>query len=269
MNVRVELIKHFKLYLLFLKFNLLNLMEYRANFVVGFIVENLFLLSKILYLKVVYETGLTIDGFSPDYITLYVGTFTIITAIYNGFIVENFYGIPRHIKSGTLDTLITKPVSLQFILTLKQMNFSMMFSNFIGGIIMVFIACNRLDVSFSLFNIIIYILLIISGVFIAYFIFLLPMLLSFWIVEVRALISIADRGWDFNTMPMYIFNRFIRGLCMFVIPILAISNFPSLFLIQKLELIYALWAVIAPLILLVITRLVWNLAVRSYTSANG
>ncbi len=49
MNVRVELIKHFKLYFLFLKFNLLNLMEYRANFVVGFIVENLFLLSKILY----------------------------------------------------------------------------------------------------------------------------------------------------------------------------------------------------------------------------
>ncbi|MGB7606346.1 MAG: ABC-2 family transporter protein [Lutisporaceae bacterium] len=263
-----EIKKHIKLYFLFIKLSLMSVMEYRSNFIIGILVEICFLFTKILYLVVVYNAGVTINGFSPDYMTLYVGTFSIISAIYNGFIMENFYNIPRHVKTGSLDMLITKPISLQFILTLRQANFSMIFANLIGGITMVSIAWDRLDIQLSLINIIGYIVFIISGIIMAYAVFLFPMLISFWIVETSALIEIADRGWEFNSMPMAIYTRTIQRVGMFIIPVFAITNFPSLFLVNKLELTYIVWAVVAPIIFLILIRLFWNYAIRNYTSAN-
>ncbi len=261
--------KYFLLYIRFLKFNLLSQMEYRANFIIGFIVESGFLFTKIMYLVVVYNINITINGYSPDDMMLYVGTFSIITAFYTGFIMVNFYDIPSHIKSGTLDMLITKPISLQFMLTLRKANFAMTFSNMIGGIVMVVIAWQKIGIPVTIFNILCYTCFIISGIIIAYAVFLFPQLLSFWIIETKAITEIADRGWDFNTMPMVIYTKWIQRIGIFVVPIFAISNFPSMFLVGKIDAIYVLWSVVAPIVFIFLIRLFWNYAVKNYSSASS
>lgn len=71
------------------------------EFFIGFIVESGFIFTKIMYLIVIYNLDITINGYSPDEILLYVGTFSIITAFYTGFIMINFYEIPNNIKRVT------------------------------------------------------------------------------------------------------------------------------------------------------------------------
>ncbi|MFD5708732.1 ABC-2 family transporter protein, partial [Bacillus subtilis] len=145
--------KHLIVYIQFLKLSLITQMEYRWNFFIGFIVESGFIFTKIMYLIVIYNLDITINGYSPDEILLYVGTFSIITAFYTGFIMINFYEIPNNIKKGDLDLLIIKPVSLQFMLTLRKIDFSMILSNFLGGTAMVIMAILKLniDLTFSYF----------------------------------------------------------------------------------------------------------------------
>src|SRR5699024_2711969 len=147
-----------------------------------------------------------------------------------------FYEIPKHVKEGSLDMLITKPVSLQFLLTLRRIDFSMILSNFLGGLIMVIIAWERIGIKLSIANLMSYILLIISGVIIAYSLFLLPQLLSFWIIETKSILMISHRAWEFNTMPMVIYSKIIQRVGIFFIPIIAISNFHSLFLVDIITL---------------------------------
>lgn len=261
--------KHLIVYIQFLKLSLITQMEYRWNFFIGFIVESGFIFTKIMYLIVIYNLDITINGYSPDEILLYVGTFSIITAFYTGFIMINFYEIPNNIKKGDLDLLIIKPVSLQFMLTLRKIDFSMILSNFLGGTAMVIMAILKLNIDLTFSYFLGYILLIFLGVIVAYTLFLIPQLLSFWIIETKAIFNISDKAWDFNTMPMVIYTKIIQRIGIFLIPIFTISNFPSMFLVGKISNTLLIWAYIVPIILFVLVRIFWNYAIKNYSSASS
>ena len=55
----------------------------------------------------------------------------------------------EYVKDGTLDILITKPISLQFIVTLRYINFGWACLNLIAGIEMIIIAFIRLNITIS------------------------------------------------------------------------------------------------------------------------
>ncbi|MGR0287282.1 ABC-2 family transporter protein [Bacillus subtilis subsp. subtilis] len=131
-----------------------------------------------------------------------------------------------------------KPVSLQFMLTLRKIDFSMILSNFLGGTAMVIMAILKLNIDLTFSYFLGYILLIFLGVIVAYTLFLIPQLLSFWIIETKAIFNISDKAWDFNTMPMVIYTKIIQRIGIFLIPIFTISNFPSMFLVGKISICF-------------------------------
>ena len=183
--------------------------------------------------------------------------------------MQNFYNIPKHVREGTLDMYIIKPVSLQFITTLRQVDFSIPVPNIIGGTVMVAIAWNRLHLAVSFRNIAGYLGILACGTVVAYAIYLAPQLLSFWIVKTGALVEIADKGWDFNNMPMVIYNKWIQRAGMFVVPIFVIVNLPPMFLLNQLDRLYSVWIFVAPVLFLFLVRKFWNFAVRHYSSASS
>lgn len=261
--------KHVMIYLLFMKNSLMGYMEYRANLFAALSMELVYLFSKILYSIVIYNTGININGVSSDVINIFIGTFIIMTGIYTGFFMDNFYQLPEHIRNGTLDTYITKPISLQFAVTMRHVNFVLPVPNFIAGIIMVVVAAKKLDIPFTAWNIIGYILVIISGTCVAYAIFLSPQILAFWTVKSQAIIEIADKCWDFNNMPMLIYSKWLQRIGVFIIPVFFITNFPAMFLTGSLKGINVIWVVLAPMVFLTAVRLFWSYAVKNYSSASS
>lgn len=261
--------KHCRIYCLFMKNSLIGYMEYRANLFAALIMELVYLTSKILYVIVIYQTGIRVKGVSPDEIMLFIATFIIMTGIYTGFFMDNFYGLPEHIRNGTLDMYITKPISLQFMATLRHVNFVLPVPNFITGVIMLVIAANRLHLQMSFFNIGVYLLTLVSGTCVAYALFLAPQILSFWTVKTGAMIEIADRCWDFNNMPMTIYKQWMQRIGIFIIPVFFITNIPALFLVGRMKGIYMIWAVIAPVLFLFLVRLFWKFAIKNYSSASS
>ncbi|MCX7711786.1 MAG: ABC-2 family transporter protein [Clostridia bacterium] len=261
--------KHMKIYVLFMKNSLIGYMEYRANLFAALTMELVYLFSKILYVIAIYQTGIDINGVSPDEIMLFIGTYIIMTAIYTGLFMDNFYQLPEHIRNGTLDIYITKPLSLQFIATMRHVNFILPVPNLIAGITMVVLACQRLQISICFMNAAGYLLTLLSSTCIVYAVFLIPQILSFWTVKSGAITEIADRCWDFNNMPMTIYNKWMQRIGVFIIPVFFITNLPSMFLVDKLNHVYAVWMVIAPVVFLTLVRVFWNFAVRNYTSASS
>jgi ABC-2 type transport system permease protein len=252
-----------------MKNSLIGYMEYRANLFAALIMELVYLTSKILYVVVIYQTGIEINGVSPDEIMLFVASFIIMTGIYTGLFMDNFYGLPEHIRNGTLDMYITKPISLQFMATLRHVNFVLPVPNFIAGIIMLIIAVNRLNIQLTFYNVSIYLLTIVSGTCMAYAIFLAPQILSFWTVKTGAIIEIADRCWDFNNMPMSIYKKWMQRIGIFVIPVFFITNIPAMFLAGRLNNLYFVWAIIAPILFLMLVRIFWKYAIKNYSSASS
>jgi ABC-2 type transport system permease protein len=56
---------------------------------------------------------------------------------------------------------------------------------------------------------------------------------------------------------------------MIVLPIFLVTNFPALYLMDKLTPAMAVWGMAAPLLLLGLTRVVFKRAIRRYESASG
>jgi ABC-2 type transport system permease protein len=264
-----EIKKHLLIYLLFVKNSMMAQMEYRFNFIGNMAMESGYLLVKLSYVVVVYRSGVKVNGLSPDEILLFIGTFVTLTGVYAGMFMINNFGLRSKIKDGDLDLLLTKPVSVQFMATLRQADVTIFSVDFIAGGIMVAIAWGRLGIPVTFFTVGGYIAFFVISSLVAYSLFLMPQIFSFWLMNTSAIAEITDSFWDFNNMPMDIYNRWIKAVGVFLLPIFVITNFPPMFVLNKMPPVYVAWSVVLPIILLVLVRLLWSRGLRNYSSASS
>jgi ABC-2 type transport system permease protein len=264
-----EIRKHIWIYLLFIRNSLMAQMEYRFNFIGNFTMETGYLLVKLSYVVVVYRSGVKINGLSPDEILLFSGTFVMLTAIYAGLFMINIFRLLGKIKDGDLDLLLTKPVSLQFMATLRQADPTIFSVDAIAGLIMVAIAWGRLGIPVNFYTVGGFGAFLAISCVVSYNLFLLPQILSFWLMNTSAIAEITDSFWDFNCMPMEIYSPWIKAVGIFLLPIFVITNFPPMFLLNKMPPVYTAWAAALPLILLIAVRLLWQQGLKTYNSASS
>lgn len=261
--------KYFKIYFMFVKNSIMAQMEYRVNFIISVCVQLAHMGVKLTYIIVLYQVGIDINGFTPDEMMIMIGTYSTLSGVFVSFFLINFERIPEHIKTGSLDTYIVKPISLQFITTLRNIDLAFAFVSFIIGGTMVGIGWHRADIECSLVNILGYIGFTLWGLFLTYSLFLIPNILSFWTVSTRGLSQFANQLWDFNNMPITIYNGVIKILGTFIIPVFLITNTGGLFVMRRLSTGMIIWSLAAPVLFFVICRFLWNMAVKRYISVNG
>lgn len=264
-----ELRKHLMIYGLFVKNSLIAQLEYRFSFLGNFSMEAGYLLVKLSYVVVVYRSGVTLNGLTPDEVLLFSGTFVALTGLYAGLFMLNNYGLRTLIKDGDLDLMLTKPVSTQFLVTLRRADLTIFGVDVIAGFIMVAVAWARLGLPLTVATVGGYATFFALSTVVSYGLFLLPLLLTFWLLNATALAGIVDQFWDFNSMPMDIYSRWIQSAGVFILPIFVITNFPPMAALSRLPVEYMAWAVVLPLVLLWGVHALWMKGLRQYNSASS
>ena len=268
-KIMIKIKKYLYIYWIFVKNGLIHQMEYRINFVMFLIAELNFVILKVFYVLVLYNTDVNINGMPSEMMLIFGGTFLVISGIYTSVFMVNINTLSHHISTGALDAFMTKPISLQFMLSCRQFDIGALVPNFITGVIMLIIGIKRYDVAIDMQTALGFIVLLISSITLAYSVFFAIQLLSFWIVKSDAITGVLEVMWDYNNMPMTIYSKAIQNVLIFGLPLFVISNFPSLFILGKLNPIYIVWALCAPVIFFTATRVIWKVAIRNYTSASS
>ncbi len=218
---------------------------------------------------VTYRAGRRIAGFSPDEILVFVGTFVLVTGFYAGVFMMNLFQLSQLVRDGSFDTLMTKPVSLQFMATFRRSDIGIFLIDAIAGFVMVAIGLARAGAALDALRAGGYALFIASGAAVGYALYLIPQSLVFRLVNTAAIAELTDSFWDFNNVPMIVYGRVERAIGTFVIPMFVVTSFPALFALGRLSPLFMVWGVAAPFIFLGIARLSWRSGVRNYTSASG
>lgn len=268
-NFSKEFKRHVHIYGIFIKNCLIKQMEYRANFFMMIAIETMYLMVKILYAVVLYRTGVTIYGISPNGILLFIGTYVVEVGFFMSLFYFNFSALQQSVNDGTLDIYITKPISLQFMSTLRNVDFGTCLPNIVGGLIIVFVGWQKSTITVNFTNVLMYIVLLICGVLTGYSVMLFPNLLCFWIVKASSIQEITNSMLDFNNMPMTIYTKWMQRIGVFVFPIFLMSNYSSLFLLHRLNIGNILWGIVAPIIFFILVRLFWKFCIRNYSSASS
>jgi ABC-2 type transport system permease protein len=139
----------------------------------------------------------------------------------------------------------------------------------VAGTIVVAIAWARLGIPLTFYTLGGYLAFMFISCLVAYCLFLLPQILVFWFTNTSAIAEITDTFWDFNNMPMDIYNRWIQQIGVFVLPIFVVTNFPPMFLLGKMPPVYMGWSVLLPLIMFALVRVAWNRGLKNYSSASS
>lgn len=268
-NILRELRKHVRIYFSLVRMNVMSQMEYRANFVTGMLMELGYLVVKILYVVVAFRSGRSIAGFSPDEMLVFVGTFVTATGFYAGMYMMNFYQLSSLVKDGSFDTLMTKPVSLQFMATLRRCDIGIFLVDTLAGVVMTIIGVSRLPNAFEVWRLLGYVFFLLCGSAVGYAIYLLPQTLVFRIVNARALAGVSDSFWDFNNVPMIVYDKVGQALGSYVLPMFVITSFPSLFALGRMTGAQIVWGALAPILFVALARFAWTRGIRNYSSASG
>ncbi|MDO4764491.1 MAG: ABC-2 family transporter protein [Eubacteriales bacterium] len=260
--------KYVVLYFCFIKNSIMAQMEYRINFIISMCIQLAYMGIKLTYVVVLYHADIAINGFSPDEMMIMIGTYSALSGVFVSFFLLNFSALPELIKSGSLDSYIVKPVSLQFMVTLRRVDLAFATVSVIVGGAMVGIGWYRAGVTFSLINVLGFLGFTFWGLFLTYSLFLIPNIISFWTVSSRGLGQFVNQLWDFNNMPMTIYSNSVKFIGTFIIPVFLITNTGGLFILRKLSPLLMFWAIFSPILLFLFCRLLWKKAIRHYVSVN-
>lgn len=256
-----------KLIFMFAKISLLSQLEYRLNFIAGTCVELSYMCIKLIYLIVVMQAGINIGMLTPDMVMMFVGTYIFMTGIWMMF--SGINSIPGKVLSGQLDMLIVKPGPLQFMQTFGSFDFGMTFPNATVGIILICVSWHRVQIPLTFFTVGGFLFYIIMGIILTYAITLIPVLLVFWVTSTGGIGTLFSALWDFNNMPMTLYNKIAQQIGTFIIPVFILTNWAGLFVLHKLSVLQLVWGIIMPIIMILISNFTWKRGMRKYSSANG
>ena len=265
----MKLKDYIKLYGYMVKNNIMAQMEFKANFVSSIITEIAFLMSKALYIIVIYSVGFSINGVTPNQMLMFIGSYTLITGVMDSVYYPNIASIPEYIRSGELDIYLTKPISTQFLASFRRFNIGLGIPNVLAGVIMIVASWHLSGVPVTFFNITGYITFTVIGCIITYPLLFFPTILAFWFVKTDTLYDLTFSLWDFNNMPMTIYNKVLQRIGIFFIPVFLLTNFAPMYVFGMLPLVYRVFAFLAVPFFVGLVIIFWNRAIKSYTSASS
>ncbi|MDA2068153.1 ABC transporter permease [Bacillus cereus] len=243
-------------------------MEFRPNFIAAVFSSLLWVLVPIILFKAIYGHVDSVAGWSWEGMIILLGTYVIIDSVMMGLMVNNMGELQDDIIEGNLDTYLTKPIDSQFYASFRRINFPQL-TNIISGIFIVVYGYLTSNIQFNLKNLALYILLLATGMIIYYSIWFIWTTSAFWWPSNEHRDSLFLNNIIIARFPIDIFNGGIGFIFKTVVPLAIIANPASMVLIGKSDWNILKISLFTAVIFLIISRIVWKLGLKSYSSTGS
>lgn len=243
-------------------------MEFRGNFLANCATTVAWLIYYLFFIEIVYALTDQVAGWTKGESLVLAGSFSLSWGLMNALFSPNLSRLPEEIQKGTFDLVLTKPVDSQFLATARMVNLAE-FARTLMSLLVVAYGVREAGIQVTPVNTLVYVVLMACSIMILFRIDSLIMTLSFWLVRIR---NLDAAFWSISVIARYpvdIFERTLRNILTFFLPLAFVATVPARGLARTLD----LWMLPAALAiagsLMVASRLFWLKATRSYSSAGG
>jgi len=259
---------YWRLYKAFLRTSLVREMEFRANFWAKVFYNLLWLGFFLVTLKIIFRHTDSIAGWNEAEALVLASTLYLIDALISTLFYFGLSELPALVRQGTLDFVLFKPVDAQFWLSLRRINLDQLGSLVVAVLLGIY-ALLQLGYIPPLVNVLLYLSMVLTGVLIFYSFHFMMMTLSIWLVRVENLWVLSDVFAQLGRFPTDVFDRVLRRVFTYVLPIAFLATIPAKALLGKASAVFLGFAVAWAFVFFVAGRLLWKFALRSYTSASS
>lgn len=264
-----KLKKYLKLYLMGLKYGIIESTTYRFSFVVELIVEFGYQIANVLTLEVIYQNLSNVAGWDRNAMFVLYGFSIIITQVYVGlFGVWNLWVLPNKVRSGEVDFALLKPINSQFSLSLGRPYFTSVITMLFGlGILVSGLISLNQPINFG--NLIVALIMFVAGIVITYSILVIIASFSFIFPGAYSLPRIGGEIIFMKKYPRQVFQGFWKFLFYLIIPIIFLASVPAEFIIKGIDWRFAVYGIFIAVFLLFCSIKVWNRMIQHYSSASS
>lgn len=261
--------KYLKIYLMLLRFSLIDIFTYRVNFLMGLVIDFGYQMTLIVFFQVIYGNISEINGWTYYQILVLMGFSLIsIQILLATTYVFNIFRLPHKIKTGEFDFVLLKPINSMFTSTLAHIYFTG-FIGTISGIFMVFIGLRNLSYQIILTDIVGTGIIFICGLIIGYSIFTTITSLSFRYINTDIMPQISMNIMGFRNNPHTIYSGVTKRILLYILPVVFLASIPADTLINGLGKENLSLAIVMAVISLTVTGFTWKQMLKFYSSASS
>jgi ABC-2 type transport system permease protein len=261
--------KYTRLYIKFLSQYLKSLMEYKTDFLIGLFGFIIIQATGIAFLYLVFQRIPSLNGWSFDEI-LFIYGFAQLPRGVDHLFADNLWLLAgRIIVRGEFDKYLLRPIHPLFHLLAERFQPDA-FGELIIGISLIAVSVAKLNLSFTLMDIISFIFVVICGSIIYTSVKLFFASFAFWLKFSQSILFMNYMLADFTKYPLTIYSKWIRVILTFIIPFAFTAYFPAGYFVGKVNVLTAVGGTaLAALISFVIAYTTWCLGIRAYESAGS
>lgn len=265
----LEIKKYYKIYLALIRFAAIDIVYYRASFILGMLVDFGYVIVMLVFFHVVYGNIDTIAGWDYYEMLFFMGLNTISWQI---LLITNYvYGgfkVGDKIKSGEMDLILLKPVNSLFLTYFGKVYLTG-FAPFLLAGYLIYTAVSNLDVQFNAGNLLSGGILFVAGLVITNSIMIIITSLAFKFTSSSILADVARDILKFGNNPHQIYQGLWQRLFYFIFPVIFISSIPAQAFLHGVSNLTLALGVVAAIISVLVMLLVWNKMLKYYTSASS
>jgi ABC-2 type transport system permease protein len=264
--------RYFRLWRQFLVTAFVREAEYRFNFVVSVLEGTAQLVLAVLTTLLLYRFTDEIRGWSRGDLIMLVGIYRVVDSLIAMQIAPNLTAISGYIRTGEMDFLLLRPVSSQFLVSLRKLSLPEA-ANALIGLLLAIYARNVLGVHAvahqTVPGVAATVVFVVTGTIMLYAVWFCIVTSSFWLVQLSTIDTLFYSLFDTARYPVSFFGGVLRTFLTWVFPVAFATTFSTEALAGKTNTTFVLISIVLAGLALTVTRLFWNYAVRHYSSASS
>ncbi len=260
--------RHLRLWRRFVLLSLAQEAEYRANLLLGVGAGLAQMALAVLTFALIYRFTDRVGGWSLPHVLVLVGIYRIVDGLIAVQLAPNLWAITGYIRSGEMDHLLARPVSSQFLVSLRLLR-PAEGVNVLIGLALVLYAAPAAGVHWTALGVAEAVAFGLCGLALLYSLWFATVTLAFWLVQVDTLATLFYAVFEAARYPVSFFRGGVRTLLTVVIPVAFATTFPTQALLGTVDHRLLLLGVVLAAAALGATHLFWSYAVGHYASASS
>jgi ABC-2 type transport system permease protein len=253
----------------FFGLGLLNLVQYRAEFIISLLNAGINLLTQIFALSVIFNQTSDLMGWTSNDLLVLIGIHFFLTGLIGIVMRPSMEALMEGIRLGTFDFLLTKPADSQ-LLASAQVMAPQAVTDVVVGLGVIGYGVSQLGVTLSLADLGLFLIMLVAGLVIVYSFLLLLSTCAFWFVKLDNILVIFQALFgNAGRWPVTIFPGWLRAFLTFAVPVAFAVTVPAQALTGQLDLGPGLLAIGVAVVFFVAARVFWLFALRHYTGASA
>ncbi len=260
--------RYLRLLRLFARTELQFAFEYRANLALDLFEEVIIVITSLLAVLILYDHTGTINGWTEAQMIELLGVYYLVQGAQAVIFETSFERFMEHVRMGTLDFILIKPVDSQFMVSTRHIQIPQL-GQLLLGFIVLGVGVAQVGQTIGVLDALAFALMLACGLLLVYTLLLVLSTLSFWFVRVENLLAIFWSFLDAGRFPVDVYPGWLRVTLSTIVPIGVAVTVPAQAIAGRLDVVGVVLMIGGSIVMWLFASWFWRRGVRSYTGASA